>query len=154
MNKVHLAIGVAMGLSLTGAAYAGDIYTIRGRCTEMLAMGHNFSTACLGKVVNANNDQGEVAFIFTLKNGAIFSFIGHGNDQVSTAAHQATQPVKEVVFSLGIQGVPDNHVPAAGTCKYGDAFAGVTHVICSASTSQGDFSAKFTTNGQRPQPGY
>jgi hypothetical protein len=154
MKIVRLVIGAAFGLSLTGAANAGDIYSIRGQCTEMMAMGRNFSTACLGKVVNANNDKGEVAFIFTLKNGAIFSFVGSGNDQVSTAGHQATQPVREVMFSLGIQGVPDNHLPAAGTCKYGDAFAGVTHVICSASTSQGDFSAKFTTNGQKPQPGY
>jgi hypothetical protein len=154
MANVHLAIGVAMGFGLAGAAHAGEIYSIQGRCTEMLAMGRNFSAACLGKVVNANNDRGEVAFIFTLKNGAIISFVGQGSDQVSTAAHQATQPVKEVMFSLGIQGVPDNHLHAAGTCKYGDAFAGVTHVTCAASTSEGAFSAKFTTNGQKPQPGY
>lgn len=154
MKKLRLAIGVAIAFSITDAARGGEVYSISGRCTEMKAMGRDFSDACLGKVITLNNDRGEVAFIFTLRNGAFFSFVGPGRDQVSTAARQATQPVKEVAFSLGIPGVPDNHFPAAGTCKYGDAFAGVTQVICSASTSDGDFSAKFTTNGQKPQLGY
>lgn len=147
--------GLVLGLLVLApaGAQAGDVWSLRGRCTELRAAGHDFTSGCVGKVVNANNDNGAVAFIFTVRTGALIVFTGDGDDQVA-AGNVATQPVSEVTFSLGIQGVADNHIRAAGTCKYGNPFAGVAQVTCTASTKDGEFSAKFTSNGQKPQPGY
>ncbi|MBJ7408882.1 MAG: hypothetical protein JHD15_00735 [Phenylobacterium sp.] len=101
-----------------------------------------------------NNDRRKVAFIFSVNGGALLSFVGDGAQQVNPSPNTATQPVNEVVFSIGIEGVPDNRFQAAGTCKYGNAFAGVTQITCTASTDKGDFSARFTTSGKPPRPGF
>lgn len=149
-------MGLIVGLSAIApvSAMAGEVWTMEGRCTELRVPGYDFTIACSSKVVNANNDRGQVAFIFPMKNGGMVTFVGNGAAQVSTANQTATQPVSEVVWSMGMQGVADKRFKAAGTCKYGNAFAGVTQVTCAASTKDGDYSAKFTTSGQQPRPGY
>jgi len=151
MSLRVLPLMIAVVAAGSSARAEPSAFVMSGHCTHFVVGAKDMTFGCTTRLINANNDRGQTAFLFTLADGAFFSFEGYGARQVKLSANQVRQPLTDIVFSLGIEGVAAHTVPGEGVCTYSNPFAGRAHVDCSIRTKQmGLVSARFVTDGSAP----
>jgi hypothetical protein len=143
-----MALGFAANAS--SAAPIDYIAVMNGKCSHLIFAGHDGSSACVPKVVNDVHKDGRVGFTLTVRNLAVITFTGMGQEQVKDAADVATQPLDAVIFALIGMGTKPNRLKAAGVCTYSNPYAGPARISCSAHTDQGIFEARFISDGRQP----
>jgi len=140
-----------LGLAATPARAQPGAFVMSGRCARFSVGAKDMTAGCTAKLINANNTRGQTTFLFSFSDGAFFSFEGVGARQVKISANEVRQPLRSVVFSLGIEGVAENRLPGEGLCAYSNPYAGRAHVDCSIRTKQlGLITARFLTDGSAP----
>jgi hypothetical protein len=140
-----------LGVVASPARAQPGAFVMSGRCTHFSVGANDMTAGCAARLINANNTRGQTTFLFSLADGAFFSFEGVGTRQIKVSANQVRQPLSDVVFSLGMEGVKANTLRGQGLCAYSNPYAGRAYVDCSISTKQlGVITARFYTDGSAP----
>ena len=148
-----LALGAGVLISATNAFAGATVATLSGKCTSFVAMGISADPAlCKNQVMNIEMPNGRNGFAFFLNkpNGesAMVTFFGDGNKQVHKDKDHAIQPIDRVRFKF--QESTDD-LKAVGTCSFANPYMRKPVTTeCRATTSKGDFSGKFTSDGVSP----
>jgi uncharacterized protein len=137
------------------------LVTADGNCLKLLlAPDIDLSKTCNPKVLNSVYSDGRTSFTFMADAVgkqdqnflAIITFSGTGN--VSTGTDSAAQVVDAVIVGLDERGkptAPRQNIDAVGNCQFSNPFNGQpAKVECEAKTKEGEFIAKFLTDGSQP----
>lgn len=130
------------------------IATLTGQCTQAMVMNTPVSASlCSNKVVNTAFADGRNVFTFVVKNdaGAIAVISFSGREQQREDQNHSVQPVDLVQFTFDETTLD---LDAAGTCSFASSLHGEpTSIYCIATTYEGKFLNRFTSDGHGPEAG-
>ena len=157
-HAVALAFAVlAMPAAARGKATGSPLVSIigmDGRCTRLAwtaasGMVTDHTDDCSGKLLNSSFLSGRSEYTFIGHHGAHVSFITEGRSNI----HQGEMLIAPVyaiaTYAEGDKAEP--MVPAVGSCRFGNPYAGKATIACHVDTSTDTTDAVFETNGDTPK---
>jgi hypothetical protein len=126
-----------------GQTHLTGMYFVHGSCGRLTTPDGDHTAECnkaLGLVTYAN---GRRSFWFSIPHKSLVAFSGF-----ATENEQGTMQLDMVTIASSPNPQPAS---AKGSCTFDDAWKGLAHVRCQATSDAGNFSAEFTTDGKAPE---
>lgn len=121
---------------------------LAGKCTKLVVGKLDASKNCKAELASVTAPNGTVTFIFTSE-GKMLGFAGDGKTIKPAANGNVRLSLNQVVSGAGK--TMTGEVKAAGTCTFGNPYAGKAIVIeCSAESKDSKFTGSFRTVGDQP----
>lgn len=121
--------------------------TFRGTCQQLVVDGENATPRCEPVMTNMSvTGQATTEFAFSSSDGIKLVFIGRG--QGKTEGSTLLQPIGALSLE---EGGATLRKDAKGRCRLPDPNSGAITIECDATTENSAYTARFQTDGRRPE---